>query len=356
MSWLRYSAIAAVAIFVVGGSGYWFLGRDKVAANDASAEKGSGVKAEVVHAKAGGIPRTTVQPGSVEPFSGASLYDRVKKGELLAEIEIPELEAQADRNEAKVDDAQAKLKQVIAQRSEAEAEARAAESSVKLAAILVKAKTAFREYREKQLNRIKELVAKKAEDQRLQDEQEDYYLSAMEAENAAKEKVNAEKERETAAKVKILRVEADIKAAEADVAVAKAEWANSKVWVQYGKIAAPCDGVVTQRGYLQWDFIKAADLGGNTPPILTIISTDVLRVVVPVPDRDVPFVTPGKQPFLRSMPCRAPLTRLRVRTRSSCRASQMPRITRRVSCASRWMCATRMVGSSRGCTAGPHSF
>jgi HlyD family secretion protein len=219
--------------------------------------------------------------------------DQVKQGDLLAEIEIPEYEAQATKNKAKVDDNKAKLAQTEAQKTEAEAEARAAEASVKLATIMVKVKTAFRQYREKQLNRIKDLVARKAEDQRLQDEQEDYYLSAFEAENAAKEKVNAEQERVAAARAKIQRVEADIKAAKADIEVAEAEWANSKVWVEYGKIISPYDGVITQRGFLQWDFIKAGDQSSNTP-ILTVIATAKLRVVIPVPDRDVPYIEPGK--------------------------------------------------------------
>lgn len=315
IAWGRWGITLIAVLAIAGGLGYWLIGREDASAEESNGqerENSSGVNAEVITPKAGGIPRLCVQPGSIEPYAGAALYakvygrlktlnvdigDRVKKGQLLAEIEIPEREAQVAKDQAKVDDAKAKLTQIEAQKSEAEAEARAAEASVKLASILVKAKSAFREYRERQLNRIKDLVAKKAEDQRLQDEQEDYYLSALEAENGAKEKVNAEQERATAARVKISRVEADIKAAQADIEVAKAELANSKVWVEYGKILSPYDGVITQRGFLQWDFIKAGDQSGNVP-ILTVASTDVLRVVIPVPDRDVPFIEVGKPAIL----------------------------------------------------------
>jgi HlyD family secretion protein len=314
IAWGRWGGIALVGI-VLGAGLWYFLGHEGVNADDskeAGQENQSGIKAQVITPKPGGLPRLCVQPGSAEPLVGAALYakvsgrlktlkvdigDRVKKGDLLAEIEIPELEAQAARNKAKVDDAQAKLKQAEAQKTEAEAEARAADAAVKLAGTIVKAKTAFREYREKQLNRIKDLVAKGAEDKRLQDEQEDYYLSALEAENGAKEKVLAEQERATAARVKIQRVEADINAAKADIAVAEAEWANSKVWVDYGTIRAEFDGVITQRGFLQWDFIKAGDQAGHTP-IVTVLWTEVLRVVIPVPDRDVPYIAVGKPAIL----------------------------------------------------------
>jgi HlyD family secretion protein len=304
-----------VLIGVIGGGAYFLVTR--TSANGEARSPGrdggsTGIKVEVIEPKPGGIPRVVTQPGSVEPFVRAEIFakvngrlktlkvdigDRVKAGDLLGEIEIPELEAQAARNKAKIEDVEAKYQQSLAQKAEAEAEARAAESAEKLAEILVKAKTAFRSYRERQLNRIKDLVARKAEDQRLQDEQEDYYLSALEAENAAKEKVLAEQERTTAARVKIQRVEADIKASKASIDVARAEWENSKVWVEYGKILAPFDGIITQRGFYQWDFIKAGDQGGTTP-ILTLTSTRVLRVVIPVPDRDAPFVQPGKPAVL----------------------------------------------------------
>ncbi len=314
-SWMRWGIALVAVIALAAGLGYWLIGREGASAkesDDQGRENRTGVKVEVITPKPGGIPRLCTQPGSVEPFLAAALYakvfgqlktltvdigDRVQKGDLLAEIEIPEREAEVTKNKAKIDDAKAKLAQTEARKAEAEAEARAAEASVKLATIMVKAKSSFRKYREGQLNRIKDLVAKKAEDQRLQDEQEDYYVSALEAENGAMEKVNAEHERAIAAHAKIVRVGADIEAAKADIEVAKAELANSEVWVRYGKIRSPFDGVITQRGYLQGDFIKTGEQSGNTP-ILTVASTDVLRVVIPVPDQDVMYIVPGKPAIL----------------------------------------------------------
>ncbi len=315
LAWKRWGMILGAAIVIAGGLLYFFLVRDDASADDTNGktrENRNGIKVEVTLPKPGGIPRLVTQPGSVEPFLGAALYakvfgqlktlrvdigSKVKMGDLLAEILIPEREAKVLRDKSKVEDTEAKVKQSEAQKAEAEAEARAADASVELATILVKVKTAYKQYREKQLNRIKDLVAKKAEDQRLQDEQEDYYLSAFEAENAAKEKVNAEKERAEAARAKIKRVEADISAAKADVLVAKAELAESQVWVEYGKITSPYDGVITQRGYLPGDFIKTGDMSGSQP-IVTVVNTDVMRVVIPVPDRDVPYIEAGQPAIL----------------------------------------------------------
>ena len=153
--------------FILVAAGGWYLFADRKRANagesDGNGDGGpSGVWANVVHPEAGGIPRICSQPGSVEPYANAALYakvfgqlkkltvdigSQVKEGDLLAVIDIPEREADVTRNEARVRDAKAKLKQCESQKIEAEAEARAADSAVELAGILVKARTAFREYR-----------------------------------------------------------------------------------------------------------------------------------------------------------------------------------------------------------------
>jgi hypothetical protein len=50
--------------------------------------------------------------------------------------------------------------------------------------------------------------------------------------------------------------------------------------------------VVTRRTFHVGDFIKSADQSGGTP-LLTVERTDKMRVIVQVPDRDIPFVSLG---------------------------------------------------------------
>ncbi|OWK43359.1 efflux RND transporter periplasmic adaptor subunit [Fimbriiglobus ruber] len=296
---------------VVGGSLYAFSRGRAIASSDDG--KGEGAKAqnkvgvEVVHPKAGGIQRTSTQPGTVEPFEGADLYakasgflaeqsvdigSKVTKGDVLARISVPEYEKQVARDQAKVRDADARVKQMEAHLLAARAEARAADASVTLARVMVRAKTAYQQFRVKQLNRIKELVSAKALDARLEDEQEDFYLSALEAENAAKEGVNTAQEKAAASHAQITQAEADVDAAKADVGVATAELEKSKVLLDYTVIKSPYTGVVTKRTFHPGDFIKSADQGGIVP-MLAVERTDVMRIVVQVPDRDVPYVHQG---------------------------------------------------------------
>src|SRR5262249_24243271 len=124
------------------------------------------------------------------------------------------------------------------------------------------------------------------------DEQEDYYLSALEAENAAKEGVTTAEQRAAAAAATITQSKADVDEAKASARVAAAELDKSRVLVDYTNIRSPYTGVVPRRSFHVGDFIKSADQG-RTTPLFSVERTDVMRVVVQVPDRDVPFVSLG---------------------------------------------------------------
>jgi RND family efflux transporter MFP subunit len=323
--WFRL-AIGCLVLAGVGAGGWYAFGNGNSGSGGFHADAPEDAPApppitvDVEHPRTGGIQRTVTQPGTVEPYEGADLYAKVsgylveqsveidgkkvpvdigtpvKAGDILARIAVPEFEKQVARDEARLKSTTTRVAQMTAHKTAAEAEARAADASINLARVLVKAKTAYKDYREKRLKRIKDLVAKEAVDENLRDEQEDYYLSALEAENAALEKVNETKERATAAHAKILQAQADLEEAQAEIGVAEADLAKSKVVLEYTVIRAPYTGIVTRRTYSPGAngqfgaFIKAADQGGNTP-LLTVERTDVMRVVVQVPDRDVPYIS-----------------------------------------------------------------
>jgi RND family efflux transporter MFP subunit len=259
------------------------------------------------------VQQVVVQPGTVEAFEAADLYakvsgylveqtvdigSRVKAGDVLARIAVPEYEKQVQRDEARVKAANARVAQMVAHKVAAEARKRAAEASIELARVAVRAKAAFRQFREKRLKRIKELVQKGALDANVEDEQEDYYQSAFEAENAALAHVNEAREQAAAATAEVAKAQADVEAAQAEVAVAEADLARAKVLVDYAVIRSPYTGVVTRRSFSPGAagqfgaFIKAADQGGVVP-LLTVERTDVMRVVVQVPDQYVRYLSTG---------------------------------------------------------------
>jgi HlyD family secretion protein len=303
--------IVLVAVILLVGFGWYMItpGRNahaSVSRGD-DTKVGGPVLVEVIQPQQGGIRRVCNQPGTVEPFEAADLYakasgylveqsvdigSKVKKGDILARISVPEYEKQVQRDQARVRDAEAKIKQMEAHLVAAKADAKAADATIGLSKVLVRAKTSFRQYREKQLERVKELAREKAIEPKVVDEDQDFYLSALESENAAKEGVNAAEERAAAAHARITQAEADVDAAQADLGVVTAELEKSKVLLDYTVIKSPFAGVVTKRAFHLGDFIKAADQGGMMP-LLRVEQTAVMRVVVQVPDRDVPYIHAG---------------------------------------------------------------
>jgi len=308
--WLRLPLIL-LAVGGIGIGGWFAVARARSTATAAEpsghdqSNPSSAIAVDVMHPEAGGIQRVCTQPGTVEPYEAADLYakvsgflteqtvdigSRVKKDQVLARISVPEDEKQVEKDKASVKDAEAVVHQMEAHVTAAKAEAKAADVSVVYATVLVRAKTAYRQYREKQLTRFKELSKEKAIESRVVDEQEDYYLSALEAENAAREGVNKAQEQASAAKAKITQAEADLEEAKSKIDVAKAELQKAEEILKFTVIRSPYTGVVTKRSFHLGDFIKSADQGGNVP-LLAVERTDLMRVVVQVPDRDVPYVS-----------------------------------------------------------------
>ena len=92
---------------------------------------------------------------------------------------------------------------------------------------------------------------------------------------------------------------ANVKAAEADVLAAEARLSRAEILAEYINIISPYDGVVTARNYHRGDFIRAADQSGQVMPVLSVARTDLMRVVVYVPDAHVPELDRGDEAVVR---------------------------------------------------------
>ncbi len=158
----------------------------------------------------------------------------------------------------------------------------------------LQAATSVREYREKQYMRIEDLVKRGSVEQRLLDEEEDRRGAARASEGAAKAGVLTAKAEVAEARAELVQAKADLEGAQADVQVAQAVLDEKMTWESYTRIKAPYAGVVIFRGEAVHPgaFIQSADKGVGEP-MLTVARDDVMRTVIPVPDRDVPFCDVG---------------------------------------------------------------
>jgi RND family efflux transporter MFP subunit len=304
--------ISLTAVVIVAGTGVFLASRagsrpaaaketDRPAKTEAG---GDAVRVEVVHPSVGGIERQTTQPGSVIAFESAELFAKmsgylkaqevdigshVKQGEALAEIDAPEFVKAVDQGKAAVDQAKAQVVQAQARITTAIALRDAAQAGVKQAEAEIDRAAAVRAFREKQYARIKSLYDLKSIDERLVDEKLDEMEAARATEAAARAAVLTAKAQVGAADAKVEQARADLTDAEAKVEVEQATLGKAQVFVEYSKITSPYDGVVTKRNFFRGAFIRSPDQGGLVP-LLAVSRTDLMRVVVQVPDRDVPFI------------------------------------------------------------------
>jgi HlyD family secretion protein len=176
--------------------------------------------------------------------------DRVRKGQALAVIANPELQAQFDKAEAAVQQAAA---------------------AVEVAKRQITGMQADLALQEVTLRRQKELFAGKAATAQMLDEtQAKHGISAANVEIG---------------KAKLVSAEADLRAAKADAEKVQA-------LLQYNRITAPFDGVVTRRLVNPGDLVQAA-ISTRTTPLFTIQQIDTVRVLADVPEWSAVGIHPG---------------------------------------------------------------
>jgi RND family efflux transporter MFP subunit len=249
----------------------------------------------------------TIQPGTIHAFESVNLYAKssgflltqavdigsvVKKGDVLAIIDAPELQADVNEAEAAVRVAEATQGKLSAQIATAQAELKAAQAAVSEGEADLDRRKAVRQLDEKRLERATELFARKAVSRQDIDEHQYLLEQSTAAERTGKASIEKLKVQAEAADAKVKQTIADALVAESSLKLAEARAARAKVLFSFTKIVAPFDGVVVQRNFFPGDFVRSA-VNGTDMPLLRVNRTDLMRVVVKVPDLDVPVLSAG---------------------------------------------------------------
>ena len=245
--------IAAVILFVVLviAFAYGYLPRrGKRAALEAAAESSQRalVRVEVISPKLGASDRALELPGTIQPLQVTMLFarasgfvrafhadigDRVKTGQLLAEIETPELDQELSQARAQLMQARASLAQAKANRKLAEAN----------------------------LGRARSL------------EPSGVVSRAELEQNEAQAQVG----------------DANVSVADANVAAQQANIRRLEQLEAFSRVTAPFAGTITQRIVE----VGALVTGGNAQPLFRLAALDPVRVFVQVPQDVAPSVRSG---------------------------------------------------------------
>jgi HlyD family secretion protein len=266
---------------------------------------------EIIYPERRTIRRSVGEPGELEAFETTAIHAKiagyvknwtvnigaaVKKGQILAELWVPELDAELRQKQAVV-------AQAIARRKQAEAGVRVAEANVKGAeAKLVEVRAGTRRVQadlarwQAEFHRVEELHAARASTGSLVDETR----SKLRSSEAASEETAAQI---TSANVAVIQslaaldsTRSDVVAAASTVDVAKADAGTAEARLAYTKIEAPFDGIVTQRNVNTGDLTQP---GADKPPLFIVARSDIMTIRVNVPEAFAAEVNPGDRATVR---------------------------------------------------------
>ena len=257
------SAVLAVGLFACGGN------EPKVHANAAPASNSATVEVGVTPVKSMPLSRTLTISSELVPFQEIDVYakesgyvkqllvdygTRVKAGQLMAVLEIPELEQQLQQDDAAI------------------------QSSADMIT-----------HAEHELSRYQ------AQHKVLQLEADRLSTVAKQQPGlVAQQEVDDAKGKDLAAEAQVESAQSNLSATQSQLVAAKAKRQHDQVLFDYSKITAPFAGTVTQRYANLGTLVQAGTSStSNVLPLARLSQDDRFRLVIPVPESYVRFIRIG---------------------------------------------------------------
>ncbi|HWB31695.1 MAG TPA: efflux RND transporter periplasmic adaptor subunit [Acidobacteriaceae bacterium] len=225
--------------------------------------------ASVVPVTRGSVASSLTVAGQFEPYQEVELHakvsgyirwikvdigDRVSKGEVLATLEVPELEDQLQGSQAQVRHSQSEILRAKSEVASDEANYSALHSE-------------FTRLSQAARQRPGLIAEQELDDARAKDQQ-------------------------AAAQVAVAKAALD--AMQQQLSVSQADSHRVQTLANYQQIISPFNGVVTMR-YADTGSLIQAGTSSNTQsmPVVQVAQSDLLRLRMPVPESDVPYIHEG---------------------------------------------------------------
>jgi RND family efflux transporter MFP subunit len=200
--------------------------------------------------------------------------DRVRKGQVLAELDIPELSAQVDEAKSGVLRSQEDIKRASSAVGRAEADHGALHANYA---------------------RLKQ-------------------ASAAQPGLIAQQELDDAQAKDSASEAQVDVAKADLSAMKQGLDVAKANHLHYSSLADYAHIIAPYSGVVTWRYSDTGSLVQAGTSNAGAQPVVKLAETDILRLRVPVQEALANFVNVGQKASINIPAIGATLTGKVVRT------------------------------------------
>ncbi len=310
------AAVLSTGLAVLAFSGCGFLKKSEKDAGqqaDVKSAKGKTAGLRIVTPEQKTLVVKVVQPGTLEPYETTSVYsrisgyvnkyyfnigDHVKEGDVLLDMWTPDLVQELVQKSATTKRAEVQIKVSQSALESAEAKVITAGARVLSAEAGVKRAQASYTRWESEYKRLQSLVNQQVLDVQVRDETYRQFEEADAARDQATAMVSENRSALVQAKADRDRARVDVDAARADLEVAKADEKNAKVLLDYGRIKAPYEGVVSVRNVSPGDYLQPGG-GSQSRPLFVLEQSNPLRVFVGVPERASYFVHPNDTALLQ---------------------------------------------------------
>jgi multidrug efflux pump subunit AcrA (membrane-fusion protein) len=270
-------------------------------------------RVEVTRAEVRTLVRDVGQPSFIEAYEQTAIYaklpayiqkwnvdigDRVKKGQELATLFIPELVQEHEEKKAMVKQDEALVEQARKMEAVAKANLEAAESRVKEARANTGQSQALVARWESEVDRLTALMRDRVVDRQVLAESQRQLQSDRASLAAAEAAVQTALANRIAAKAALEKATVDVDVATARLDVARVGRDRVKALTGYLTLVAPYDGIIILRNANKGDFVlpatgdpsaapRSADQAATkATPIYVVARTDLMRVYVDVSEYD----------------------------------------------------------------------
>jgi multidrug efflux pump subunit AcrA (membrane-fusion protein) len=248
---------------------------------------------------------TGEEPGYVEAYNRADLQARqagpvkvirkdigakVTKGEILVQIDVPDLVQEVAQKEAVIQRSRMDLALAQKQIPVGEAAVEVAQNDIGQKEALVDQAKATMDFRRLELKRAQVMVSRNAVYEQVADERQRDYEAAVAAHKGAQVAVSKATADWKEAKAKLDALRADVNLKQALIDVAAKDRDRTLALADYAKVVAPFEGVITHRNVGPGSFVQNASTG-HVEPLLTVERTDIVTLSMRVPDNYAPYVT-----------------------------------------------------------------
>ena len=271
------------------------------------------------------IERAVGQPAFINAYEQTSIYpkipgyvkkwnvdigDRIQKDLLLADLFVPELDAQFQQQQAEVarDDILIEVAKQLVEVAGKQLQVSIAEVE-RARADVGKYQSAVDRW-ESEVKRLGKMVDERVVSEQILDESQKQLKSNIAARDASLAAATAAEASEMAQRAALDKARVDVDAARANAKVARTVEQRYAALVSYTRLTAPYDGIVVVRNANTGDFVQpavgdksvehdSANRSTMGAPIYVVARTDLVRVYVDVPEIDANHVSAGTEARVR---------------------------------------------------------